>query len=100
MSDLFSYAATYPRAPGFRHTDTSYDAAQAIAPSAATLRAKVLRLLADGPLTADECADRLRIDRLSIRPRLTELKLAGSVIDSGERRLNASYKRAIVWRLV
>lgn len=88
----------YPHSAGFKATDTSRAAAETI--NAACLRAKVLDTLRQhGPLTADEAADRLRIDRLSIRPRLSELKATGRVRDTGERRLNASKKRAIVWRL-
>lgn len=92
--DLFAY----PHTAGYRLTDTSYAAAQAI--DAPTLRSKVLDVLARvGPLTADQCSVALSIDKLSIRPRLTELKALGKVIDSGQRRPNSSGKRAIVWRL-
>jgi predicted Rossmann fold nucleotide-binding protein DprA/Smf involved in DNA uptake len=90
--DLF----TYPTSPGWKRTDTSREAAQTV--NAATLRARVLRVLIDGPLTADECAEALRCPILSIRPRLSELRLQGKVEDTGERRRNDSGKRAIVWR--
>jgi predicted transcriptional regulator len=96
--DLFDYAAQYPVAPGWKRTDTSREAAETT--NAATLRAKVLRVLANGPLTADECAAAMRCPILSIRPRLSELRELGKVEDSGERRFNSSGKRAIVWRLV
>jgi predicted HTH transcriptional regulator len=50
-----------------------------------------------GPMTADQCANLLRIDKLSIRPRFSELAAQGKIIDTGERRPNQSGKRAIVW---
>jgi predicted Rossmann fold nucleotide-binding protein DprA/Smf involved in DNA uptake len=87
----------YPQTAGYRVTGTSQDAARSI--DAAGLRAKVLAVLRDRPATADECAARLGMDRLSIRPRLSELKLDGKVRDSGLRRRNASNKNALVWVL-
>lgn len=97
--NLFDYAETYPASPGFKRTDTSRQAAEDMKPNAATLRAKVLRVLALGPRTADECAADLRHPILSIRPRLSELRELGKVVDTGERRRNASGKNAIVWAL-
>lgn len=99
--DLFTYAEQYPRAPGYRNQPTSYAASEAIKPCAATLRTKVLNHLRQhGPATADEVAESLHIDRLSVRPRLTELKLMGKVRDTGTRRPNASGKMAICWDAV
>lgn len=88
---------TYPTAAGFKSTDTSREAAEST--PAASLRTAVLRELERGAGTADEIADRLKIDRLSIRPRLSELRNMGRVDDTGQRRVNASNKRAIVWAL-
>lgn len=87
----------YPQSPGFRNTDTSFEAAASI--NASGLRAKVLRVVAQAPCTADEAASILDIDRLAIRPRLTELKALGKVRDTGERRPNASGRSAIVWAI-
>lgn len=42
-------------------------------------------------------AGRLGLSILSVRPRITELARDGKVRDSGDRRHNASGKRAIVW---
>ena len=96
--DLFSY----PHQPGHKRSDTSKAAADDIAPSAGTLRAKVLAVLhfRPGGMTADDCADLLGIDKLSIRPRMSELRELGQVRDSGRRSPNASGKKAIVWVLV
>ena len=96
--DLF----TYPHRPGHRRTDTSMAVADDMAPSARTLRAKVLAVLnfRPGGMTADDCADLLGIDKLSIRPRVSELRELGQVRDSGRRSPNASGKMAIIWVLV
>jgi predicted ArsR family transcriptional regulator len=97
MSDLFAY----PDAPGAQDRDTSRDAAAEIAPQAPILRARALDVLErSNGLTADQVAARLGLSILSIRPRVTELARLGKVRDSGERRLNISGKKAIVWMAV
>lgn len=50
-------------------------------------------------LTADECALALREDKLSIRPRVSELVRDGFLKDSGIRRKNKSGKTAAVFVL-
>lgn len=90
----------YPSQPGAKREGTSQDAADAIAPKSPMLRDKVLAELKRGPGTADEIAARLEIDKLSIRPRTTELSLLNLIEDSGARSPNASGKMAIVWRVV
>jgi hypothetical protein len=57
----------------------------------------MVRLAGSQGLTAHETAFRLRIDRASIQPRLSELRSKGRIKDSGMRRRNASGRRAIVW---
>ena len=84
--------------PPFR--DTSLEAADAMADRAPILRARVLGVLATGNFTADEVAAQLGESVLAIRPRVTELAKAERIADTGERRKNASGRRAIVWRLV
>tara|TARA_Y100000310_G_scaffold67277_1_gene62596 strand:+ start:32079 stop:32588 length:510 start_codon:yes stop_codon:yes gene_type:complete len=97
QTDLF----TYPHRPGHKRTDTSKTAADDMAPKAGTLRTATLdRLRRSTGLTADEVALALDVDRLSIRPRLSELREMGLVEDSGRRAPNASGKTAIVWRAV
>lgn len=99
-ADLFEAADRYPRAPGFKARDTSAEAAAEVKPKAPLLRNLCLDLLiASTGLTADEVAGRAGFSVLSIRPRLTELSALGLIIDSGERRRNASGKRAIVWKI-
>lgn len=94
--DLFEY----PFSPGFKRRETSAEAAEAMRPKASRLKRLCLNALAEyGALTADEIADRLEIDRLAIRPRCSELASLGQIVDTGQRRINESGKRAIVWSL-
>lgn len=88
----------YPSVAGSKVSGPSQEAARSV--DAATLRTMVLgSLRLCGPLTADECAGWLDIDRLSVRPRFSELKRLGKIEDSGQRRKNQSGKSATVWRL-
>lgn len=96
LGDLFE---VYPDVAGFKRTDTSIQAAQSV--NVTHLRGEVLRMLrVFGALTADEIAERLEIDKLSIRPRLSELRLLREVYDTRQRRKNQSGHGAIVWGLV
>lgn len=92
----------YPHSPGFKtvQTETSAQAAAEIKTRAATLRDKCLIALARTPLTADEVAERLNENILSIRPRLSELNKMSKIEDSGLRRENWSGKKAVVWRAI
>lgn len=100
LLDLMNQPGAYPYSPGFKSRDTSRQAASSI--NANVLRAKVLaKFQTPGCwMTADEVAEALGIDKLSIRPRCSELSAKGKIMDSGHRRKNASGKSAIVWRLV
>ena len=94
MTDLFSY----PHAPGAQDRETSREAADVASATSVQLRARVRAVIERSRgLTADEVAGRLGLSILSIRPRMTELAALGVVRDSGERRHNASGRRAIVW---
>jgi predicted ArsR family transcriptional regulator len=85
---------------GYHNTDTSYDAALSISPSAASYEAKCLEAMkAHGDLTPDEAAVILGVSVLTVRPRFTALRQAGRIADSGQRRPNANNRKTIVWRL-
>ena len=88
---------TYPTTPGFKASGTSQDAALEIKPHAQNLREGCLRELAAASLTADEVANRLDSSILAIRPRISELKALGQIMDSGMRRPNSSGHKAVVW---
>jgi predicted HTH transcriptional regulator len=93
------YERGYPVRAGFKDGDTSKEAAEGV--DAEFLRAAVLHALKrKGPMTADECAEAMRRDPLSIRPRFSELKNLGQIKDTGERRKNRSGKKAKVWERV
>lgn len=98
---LFDYADRYPRVPGRRRVDTSVEAADLIHGKAPSLRDRCMDVLRANPegMTADEIAAELRVGILSIRPRVTELKRFGLIVDSGQRRCNASNRLAAVMRL-
>lgn len=90
---------SYPHTPGHKVAGTSAEAAAAAKPRAESLRVKVVELLTHYDLTADECAAKLRESVLTIRPRLSELVRLCRIRDTGERRQNASGKRATVWAM-
>ena len=96
--DLLGWTPRYPAVPGAKVSGTSQDAAHAMKPRAGILRAKVLACLRERAMTADECADLLGETVLSIRPRLSELRALGLILDTGNRRANDSGRNAIVWR--
>lgn len=94
-----AYGVTYPRSPGSKRTDTSRSAARSVAGSAQAMQARVLDLLRLQDMTTDEAAAELGASVLAIRPRFSELRAIGKIIDSGKRRRNESGRSAIVWRL-
>jgi DNA-binding MarR family transcriptional regulator len=90
----------YPDAPGHRSVDTSIAAADAIAPALGRLQRMALEAISNaGPQghTAEELAAVLKLDRFTVQPRTSELRRKGMIHDSGQRRQNATGKRAIVW---
>ncbi len=83
-----------------RGVDTSCEAAKMVAPMSGRLRAIVHGVLFEHPkgLTVDETCRVAGFPRYSLQPRFTELRKLGSIRDTGERRVNRSGARAIVWR--
>jgi predicted ArsR family transcriptional regulator len=80
----------YPFAPASGVTDTSREAAAAIAETAEILRAKALEIFKRGAYTPDEVAGMLGVSVLAMRPRCTELREQGLIVRTGERRKNKS----------
>lgn len=88
----------YPEKPGYKRTGTSQQAANTT--EAELLRQKTYQALLVKNMTSDEIAEFLGIDRLSIRPRCSELVKSRKIKDSGVRHKNISGKNAIVWAAV
>jgi predicted Rossmann fold nucleotide-binding protein DprA/Smf involved in DNA uptake len=69
-----------------------------VAHEAGNLRDRVLQALRQRPSTADELAGVLGETPFSIRPRVTELAKLGKILETDNRRRNASGRLATVWR--
>jgi hypothetical protein len=68
---------------------------------AVEIRAQVYAYLVAHPTgaTADEIAAAINYSILTVRPRVSELRRQGRILDSGVRRKNISGKSAIVWKI-
>lgn len=102
---------TYPTSPGYKgEAETGRRSAAAVTGKAAKMREAVVEAYSRSiaGLTHDECADRLRPDDMgdvefetfkrSVRSRCSELKAQGKIVQTSERRENASHHMAVVWR--
>lgn len=101
-TDDFDLFNPYPHSAGHRGVDTSIEAAASLADKLGNLQRLVLSAIGSAQAhggTCEELAARLDIDRGSIQPRTSELRLKGLISDSGLRRRNENGKRAIVWTL-
>ena len=88
----------YPNSPGYKEGGTSRDAARNVAGQAKRDREAAFVYIQANPLkTADQVADALGKSPLSIRPRISELRKAGRIIDDG-RGTNTSGQSAYRWR--
>lgn len=92
--------ADYPNHPGYKERETSRDAAEDMHTRAIVLQNAILKVLKKHDMTADEVAAAIFEDRLSVRPRLSEMLAKNLVRKTGARRRNASGKFAHVWGLV
>lgn len=88
----------YPHEPGFQDRDTSRQAAFDFKKPALSIREQVFNCLRWSGMTVHEVATFLDRTVPSVQPRFSELVAQGKIIDTGERRLNNSGKKAIVWR--
>ena len=97
----FSWGNFYPRHAGWKDETTSKEAAVAVEKTgrAATLREDVLSYFRTGAqATADEVAETLKENPLSIRPRVAELKAAGLLVETGIRRKSSTGRSSHVWK--
>lgn len=86
-----------------RRRATRKAARVAIEAAAPTIKEKIYAaLLEHGPMTSDEVADKIGIDRLAVRPRITEMLKPedGRLAETDEVRPNKSGKGAVVVRAV
>lgn len=86
-----------------RNTDpsTSHAAARAIVGALTELEARVLGELlrrGDDGATTHELAAALKLELVTVSPRLKPLAQKGCVIDSGLKRTGVSGRQSIVWR--
>jgi hypothetical protein len=98
--DLFAVAARKREAPPYvNQSDTSRQAAQAIAPAAGTLRARVLAAIeaAPGGLTDEEGCLLTGMNPSTWRPRRGELEKGGFIRDSGRTRKSTAGRDMVVW---
>ena len=101
--DLFQYADAYPKRAGFKEGTTSREAANAVEATgrAARLRDDVLNYFKAGrQATADEVAEALSENVLSVRPRVAELKASGLIVETGARRKSSTGRSSHVWMVV
>ena len=90
----------YPQTPGHKGDNgVSREAAEHYAPQVSGRRAQVLDGLKAGPATAEQIGERIGLHWYLTRPRLSELKALGLVIETGGRGTGALGGKVSVWRL-
>lgn len=94
------HAVTYPETPGWKGSGpTGREAANAYAPQVRGRRAQVLAGLDVGPATAEQIGERVGLHWYLTRPRLSELKALGLVVETGQTGRGALGGKVAVWRL-
>ena len=79
---------TFPHTPGFKGAiNTGREAAAALSPRLGGRQQEALdALAAHGPATADEIAERIGRHWYCVRPRFSELRELGQIVDTGRRK--------------
>lgn len=97
MTPETEFSRTHARAD---EIDTSHDAASSAQSMAKRHKARVYAALKSGvPQTSEELARRTGLHHSQVWRRVSDLRNDGSVIDTGQRRLNRSGRQAAVWAL-
>lgn len=99
FSASFAPSQTYPATPGWKGDVTSREAAQSIAHKLPDLYAAILAELRKGDATPDEVAAKIGEDERNVRSRFSELGKFQLIRKTNETRLNASKRKARVWRI-
>lgn len=97
MADVPSYA---DGGPGHRGIETSIAGASHIAKALPRLQSSVLGVIREAGVhgaTGDEIAAALDWERFRVRPRTSELRKDGKIVDSGRRRPSVAGIASIVW---
>lgn len=102
-----STATVYPDHPGWRSLSdltggTSRAAAESVASEAKSLRARILGVLQDAhprPMSADQLASAVGIDKYRARPRIAELHRMGEIRPTEDTVTNESGRAAHLWRI-
>ena len=92
----------YPHKAGHRGVRTSIKSADDINPHLSRLHKMIaieLESVFPGGLTGTELSQRLKRNLLTIRPRTTEMKLLGVIIDSEKTKKNDAGKPEIIYKL-
>ena len=92
----------YPHKAGHRGVRTSVESANSINKEISRLKKTILLELEKHypkGLTGSELANKLNRSILTIRPRTTELKLLGLIIDTEKSRKNENGKSEIIYKL-
>lgn len=97
--DLIDYINSQAIGPGARKSDPDTSHAAAAKIRSRKVYEDVLAVLREGPATDFEIAACLGGQQTSLGKRRGELRDAGLVQDSGERRASPSGSPAIVWKL-
>jgi len=86
---------------GWQRMDTSRNAAVGMSRRVRTIRAEVITALrkSSAPLTSEEIAVLINRPYRSVQPRLTELRNALVVVDSGRRKLGYFNKAITAWQI-
>lgn len=86
---------------GYKVPGPSLEAAQDQDSRSLIIRSRVLDCLekAPHPMSADEIAERIDIDFISVRPRVSELHHEGKIRDSGSRRPSRYQRLVTGWEL-
>jgi predicted ArsR family transcriptional regulator len=90
----------YPEGAGFKgDADTGPAGARLINRRSGSIRARSLTILAAGPATAEQIADRIGEHFMIVRARMSEARALGLVEDTGRRGDGALGGKVVVWRL-
>lgn len=90
----------YPKTPGHRGIETSIAAAKALERKHPTQKQLVYDVIDATGLKGcigDEVAEKLGWTKYEVRPRTSDLRREGRIVDSGKRRKSRKGIRSIVW---